>query len=200
MGKARRLSRRVRRSRCRLRALLWLAITVVPVAVSAGAAAQSGERPPNDFERAYTAIALDVEAADLCGKISPNAVSRASFNSPGTRVVAERSRCYFHVALRTLNPHHCGSVRQTGSSRQGGHFSAANCRALITEGRRFNGHFSFNHKLVLEALGYTDADVTARFPRHPQEDSWRSFYHSFFRRGDGGLQQRLSTLPDFSGN
>ena len=82
-------------------------------------AAQNSERAPNDFERAYTVIALDMDSAELCGKISPNAVSRAPFNSPGTRVVAERSRCYFQVALKTLNPHHCGNVHQLGSRRQG---------------------------------------------------------------------------------
>lgn len=180
-------------------AVVWIVVVVLSIAAAAQATAQPAERPPNAFERAYTAIALDVEATELCGKISPNAVTRAPFNSPGTRIVAERSRCYFHVALRTLNPHHCRSVRQTGSQRQGGYFSAANCRALIAEGRRFNAHLSFDYKLILQAVGYSDADVSKRFPRHPQEDSWRLFYYSFFRLGDGGLQRRLAALPDFSG-
>ena len=170
------------------------------IATATYVSAQGSERAPNEFERAYTVIALDMDSAELCGKISPNAVSRAPFNSPGTRVVGERSRCYFQVALKTLNPHHCRNVRQVGSRRQGGHFSSANCQQLIAEGKRFNVNFSFNHKLVLEAAGYSDADVAARFPRHPQEDSWSSFYHSFFRRSDGGFQHRLPRLPDFSEN
>ena len=181
---------------CRIALATGLMLGIVFAA--APARAQAMERAPNAFERAYAAIALDVEGADLCGKISSNAVSRAPFNSPGTRVVAERSRCYFYVAVRTLNPFHCRQVRQIGSRRQGGHFSSANCQEMIAAGKRFNGHLSFDHKLILEALGYTDTDVAARFPRHPQEDSWSRYYHDFFRRSDGGLQQRLPRLPDFS--
>ena len=134
------------------------------IATATYVSAQGSERAPNEFERAYTVIALDMDSAELCGKISPNAVSRAPFNSPGTRVIGERSRCYFQVALKTLNAHHCRNVRQVGSRRQGGHFSSANCQQLIAEGKRFNVNFSFNHKLVLEAAGYSDADVAARFP------------------------------------
>ena len=147
------------------------ALVSVVLTIETNGAAQGFERAPNEYGPADSAIAHDVEAADLCGKISPHAVSRAPFNSSGTRVVAERSRCYFHVALRTLNPHHCANNRQVGPHRLGGYYSSANCRQLIAEGKRFSAHFSLNHKLVLKAVGYTDADVTARFPRHPQEDS-----------------------------
>ncbi|NNE83375.1 MAG: hypothetical protein HKN28_05330 [Alphaproteobacteria bacterium] len=205
MAKYRNSPQRTRSNGCQFRHCLKRVASTVIVGLVAGApasnvSAQEAERRPNDFERAYTAIALDMESADLCGKISPNAVSRAPFNSTGTRIVSERSRCFFNVALRTLNPHHCGDVRQVGSRRQGGHYSNANCQKLIAQGRRFNASLSFNHKLILQAVGYTDADVTARFPRHPTEDSWLPYYHSFFRLSDGGLQRRLPRLPDFSSN
>ncbi len=90
------------------------ALVIIELAIATNGATLDSERVPNEYERAYSVIALDVEAADLCGKISPHAVSRVPFNSSGTRVVAERSPCYFHVALRTLNPHHCANNRQVG--------------------------------------------------------------------------------------
>ena len=73
------------------------------IVITVGHAA-AAERPPNAFERAYTALALDFESHEPCAKISPRAVTRAPFNSPGTRVYFERSRCFLSLAHRTLNP------------------------------------------------------------------------------------------------
>ncbi len=156
-------------------------------------------RKPNAFERAYTALALDFESHGPCAKISPRALVRAPFNAPGTRVYFERARCFLSVAHRTLNPYFCRQVVSADASqRAGGYFTRESCEALVAAGRPFRARLSFDHKLVLETLGYDDADVAARFPKHPAEDSWMLFYHGFFRRSDGKLQHRLVNLPDFS--
>ncbi len=176
-----------------------LALLACLLAVAGGAAAEPGERKPNAFERAYIAIALDIESHEPCRKISPRAIVRAPFNSPGTRVYFARSRCFFVVAHQTLNPYICRwVVPASDSASKGGYFTRANCQALVAKGRAYNVHLSFDHGLVLKALGYTDEDVKRRFPRHPEEDSWMFFYHDFFRRADGSLQRRLKNLPDFS--
>lgn len=163
-------------------------------------AAQSAEtRNPNNFERAYTAMALDFESHEPCARISPRALVRAPFNSPGTRVYFERSRCFLSLAWRTLNPYFCRQVvAASADAKAGGHFTRENCAALVAAGRPFRAGLTFDHRLVLQSLGYDDADVAARFPKHPADDSWMLFYHDFFRRSDGELQQRLRSLPDFS--
>jgi hypothetical protein len=174
-----------------------LACLVLVAGGTAGAAAD--ERQPNAFERAYTAIALDFESHEPCTKISPRAVTRAPFNSPGTRVYLERARCFLSVAHRTLNPYFCREVAPASETPVGGrYFTRENCQALVGEGRALRARLSFDHALLLKVLGYTDEDVRRRFPKHPEEDSWMLFYHDFFRRSDGELQHRLGNLPNFS--
>lgn len=180
------------------RGAVWASVIVAGLAIAAAAAAAQ-TRKPNDFERAYTALALDFESHEPCAKISPRALVRAPFNSPGTRLYFERSRCFLYVAWRTLNPYFCRQVVAASTDAQaGGYFTRENCEMLVASGRPFRARLSFDHELVLEALGYDDADVARRFPNHPAENSWMLFYHDFFRRNDGELQHRLGNLPDFS--
>ncbi len=179
------------------RGLGWAVVLVSGFALTAAHGAET--RKPNAFERAYTALALDFESHEPCAKISPRALVRAPFNSPGTRIYFERSRCFSIVAQRTLNPFFCREVAAADASKSaGGHFTRENCEALVAAGRPFRARLSFDHRLVLEALGYSDEDVARRFPKHPAEESWMLFYHDFFRRGDGELQHRLENLPDFN--
>lgn len=180
----------------------WICSSVAAVVLcllgSVGGAA-SDERKPNDFERAYTALALDMESHETCAKISSRALVRAPFNSPGTRLYFQRSYCFQLLAQRTLNPYFCRSVRPASdSASEAGHFTRETCESLIAKGQSFRADLSFDHALILQALGYTDADVARRFPKHSEEPSWSRFYHDFFRRSDGTLQQRLKDLPDFS--
>lgn len=56
-----------------------LLLVLWPMAVAA-----ADPRRPNDFESAYTALALDTLSHELCGKISPEAQSRSLFNSRGS--------------------------------------------------------------------------------------------------------------------
>jgi hypothetical protein len=156
-------------------------------------------RQPNEFERAYTAITLDIESHELCEKISPRARGRFPFNSPGTQVYFERSRCFFYVAAKQLNPHFCKEVTEARGFRlDGSYFSGKNCRDVVAAGKRLNFTTSFDHEKILRAAGYTDGDVRRRFPKHPEENSWMLFYHDFFRRSDGELRRRLLELPDFT--
>jgi hypothetical protein len=157
------------------------------------------ERATRDLERAYTALALDMESHEVCAKISPRAVSRAPFNSPGTQAYFERSRCFQTLAQRTLNPYLCRWVRPAAETpKEGAYFTRENCESLVREGKAFRANISFDHELVLRALGYGDEDVTRRIPDHPSQTSWMAFYYDFFRRGDGELQRRFKDLPDFS--
>ncbi len=80
----------------------WAVVLLSGLAVAAVHGAET--RKPNAFERAYTALALDFESHEPCTKISPRALVRAPFNSPGTRVYFARSRCFLSVAHSTLIP------------------------------------------------------------------------------------------------
>ncbi|NNM00780.1 MAG: hypothetical protein HKO62_08530 [Gammaproteobacteria bacterium] len=162
-------------------------------------AAAGGPRPPNDFERAYTALALDTQSHELCEKISPDAESRALFNSPGTQIYRERSRCFLYLAVSSLNPYFCRNVVEADAwLHNGSYFSEENCRQLVAQGKPFNFTVSFDHELLMTTMGYSEEDVRRRFPRHPEEPDWLRFYLDAFKHNGGDFQRRLKLLPDFS--
>ncbi len=160
--------------------------------------ATGAERATNDLEHAYTALALDMESHEVCAKISPRSVTRAPFNSPGTRTYFARSRCFQTLASRSSNAYFCRWVKPAAKTpKAGAYFTRENCESLVREGKVFRASISFDHELVLKALGYTDQDVARRIPEQPEVNSWMLFYfHSRYR--DAEMQQRLENLPDFS--
>jgi hypothetical protein len=175
-----------------------LAVLCLASVLCAAAAQAEETRMPNAFELAYTAMALDMESPELCAKISPRAESFALFNNPGTQVYWERSRCFFYVAVKSLNPALCREVVEADAwFHDGSYFSRDSCERLVAEGRPFNFNLSFDHALILREMGYGDADISARFARHPGEPAWFAFYLDSLKRGDGDFQRRLNRLPDF---
>ena len=160
--------------------------------------AAGAERTTNDLEHAYIALALDMESHEVCAKISPRSVTRAPFNSPGTRTYFARSRCFQTLASRTANAYFCRRVRPAAETpKDGAYFTRENCQSLVREGKVFRASISFDHELVLKALGYTDEDVARRIPEQPEVNSWMLFYLDS-RYRDAEMQQRLKDLPDFS--
>ena len=160
--------------------------------------AAGAERTTNDLEHAYIALALDMESHEVCAKISPRSVTRAPFNSPGTRTYFARSRCFQTLASRTANAYFCRWVRPAAETpKDGAYFTRENCQSLVREGKVFRASISFDHELVLKALGYTDEDVARRIPEQPEVNSWMLFYIDS-RYRDAEMQQRLKVLPDFS--
>ena len=173
-----------------------LAIWGVAVSGVVGAAAAADGRDPNPFERAYTTIALDVESPDLCFKISPRAEMRASFNSPGTQIYAERSRCFMYVAVKTLNAYLCREVVARGDAGfSGDYFSRENCEKLVENGKPYNfstaSQPEVTLKAALEVLGYGVA------PGHEDDPvAWMTRYAEV--RFTANFQHGLARLPDFS--
>lgn len=157
-----------------------------------GPALAEETRQPKPLEHAYIGFALDLEDHNVCQKISPRALERAPFNSPGTQVYYSRSACFLYLAHRTLNPYFCREVRQakSGFLQSGSHFSREKCEALVKSGQPFRASMGFDHELILRAMGYTEADL--------KDGSWSDFYHGFWRRNDGSMQHRVKNLPDFA--
>ena len=186
-----RASRRTGALRVLLAGALWL---------WAAAPSEAQEtRKPNAFERAYVAMVLDLEDARLCAKISPRAETRAGFNSPGTQIYRERSRCYLYAAVQGGVPALCDEVVEAESwLLDGSYFSPQSCRKLVAAGQPFTFSLSFDRALVLMEMGYDDAAVSARFPRHSAEPQWHRFYLDAVKSRDGRFQARLQRLLDFS--
>ena len=156
-------------------------------------------REPNTFESAYTAMALDFGSHALCARISPDAEARFLFNSPGTQIYRERSRCFLYVAVNTLNPYLCQFVDEASAwLHNGSYFSRENCEVLVSEGEPFNFSLSFDRRSILTEMGYSIAAITEAYPGEPEEVALHRFYLSAVGR-DGDFQQRLKRLPDFSG-
>ncbi|MFY0691302.1 MAG: hypothetical protein JXR14_05185 [Paracoccaceae bacterium] len=155
-------------------------------------------RKPNAFEVAYTAMALDFGASELCERISPNAESRLHFNSPGTQIYRERSRCFLYSAVSSLNPFLCRFVVEAaGWLHDGYYFSRENCESLVSEGKPFNFSLSFDRKRVLTKMGYSVAEIAETYPGDPEEVALHRFYLNAVGR-DGDFQRRLQRLPDFA--
>ncbi len=162
--------------------------------------ALAADRAPLPLERAYLGFALDVERHEVCAKISPRAVDRASLSAPGRQVYYVRSHCFMTLARRTGNPHFCQFVTEARApGLDGGTFTPDLCRAGLADGRFFRASIGFDHKLIGQALGFTDADVKAQYQVHPARPYWTEFYYAFVRRlGAAEFQRRLGRLPDFS--
>ena len=175
------------------------AVALLLLAGPGAAASAADARPPNGLERAYTAMVQDGYGASLCEKISPNATTRAAFNSSGTQIYHERSACYFYAAATELNDYYCPRVIEAGSwFLNGDYFSPESCRRFVARGQAWRATTGFDHEALLRAAGYTEADLRARIPDADPATAWLEFYLSFRRDSDGGLQRRLDRLPDFS--
>ena len=161
--------------------------------------AKAETRAPNVFERAYTAMALDFGSHELCERISPDAESQLLFNSPGTQIYRERSRCFLYAAVNTLNPYLCQFVVEvSGWLHNGSYFSRENCEVLVSKGNPFNFSLTFDRKRILTEMGYTVEEVVEIFPGEAEEVALHRFYLNAVGR-DGDFQQRLTRLPDFAG-
>lgn len=178
----------------KLSTLVSLVLILWPHALLAG-----DTRKPNDFERAYTALVLDTLVHELCAKISSVAETRALFNSPGTQIYRERSRCFLYVAVKSLNPYFCREVIEAKAwFYDGSYFSRENCERLVRKGQPFSFNLSFDHALILKAMGYNNETISRRFPKHPDEPAWLQYYLDALKRRDGDFQHRLGRLPNFS--
>lgn len=161
-------------------------------------AAAAETRRPNPLETAYTAMALDFGAHDLCERISPEAESRHLFNSPGTQIYRERSRCFLYTAVNTLNPYLCQFMIEASAwFHNGSYFSRENCKQLVAKARPFNFSISFDRQRVLTEMGYSATEIAQAFPGVPEHEAWHRFYLRAVGK-DGNFQQRLKRLPDFA--
>ena len=174
------------------RIAIGLLVILAPKAVTAET------RDPYTFERAYTAMVLDLGSHELCERISPDAESRHLFNSPGTQIYRERSRCFLYAAVNTSNPYLCQFVVEaSGWFHNGSYFSRENCEALVSEGNSFNFSLSFDRKGILTEMGYSTAEIAEAYPGESEEIALYRFYLKAVGR-DGDFQQRLNRLPDFA--
>ena len=171
---------------------IYILLVIFSILFWAQSTTAAETRSPTPLERAYVGFALDQGNHEICRKISPRSLERASFNSPGTRKYYTRSACFLYLAHRTLNSYLCQEVREAKGwfLRSGKYFSRENCENLVKSGNSQRANMGFDHEVILRALGYTEVDLG--------EQDWLEFYHGFRRRNDGSLQHRIKDLPDFS--
>jgi len=169
------------------------------IALIVGTASAGDIRGPNAFEKAYSAMVLDGFTQDLCQKISHQSRSLFRFNSKGTQVYYERSRCYMNAAGKQLNPYLCRYVKEADIFlADGSYYSRGSCEEIVARGKPYNFTLSFDHQLVLEKMGYSEKELAGMFPSVSGEDPWLGYYLAFIAARDGSVQHRLNRLPDFS--
>ena len=180
-------------------ALRFVVVIIIALVVTHTSALAVDTRKPHDLEKAYTAMVQGGYNANLCDRISPQALNRFSFNSPGSQISCQRSECFFYAAATELNNSYCSEVVEaTAWFLDGSRFSPESCRDFVTTGKPWSATTSFNHEELLRAAGFVDTDLAKAVPAAEPDFAWMQFYYSFQNHSDGRLQQRLNQLPDFS--
>jgi hypothetical protein len=93
------------------------------------------DRPPNEVERTYTAIAAGSGDPSPCERISPRAVRMEEAAERGLQVILERSLCFERAARTSGKSDLCSRV-ESASTRwlDGSDFDAERCRQPATGG------------------------------------------------------------------
>jgi hypothetical protein len=179
--------------------LRFVVVTIIALVVTHTSALAADTRKPHSLERAYTAMVQGGYNANLCDRISPKALNRFSFNSPGSQISYQRSECFFYAAATELNDAYCNEIIEAKAwFLDGSRFSPESCRDFVAAGKPWLATTSFNHEELLRAAGFDDTDLAKAVPAAETDIAWMQFYYSFQNHSDGRLQQRLDQLPDFS--
>jgi hypothetical protein len=155
----------------------------------------------NAFEFSYRAIAEDLNLADLCYKISPNAVAYDWF-----KPTSERSYCFYKIAIQTHNVNLCREVKSTHYGKE---ITQASCKTAVAKAaktrkaeKRGDIHYTssstgeYDAERILRLLGYTDDDVMKLGPDTRVGNDYFGLY--LVEREKPEFLSKLSTLPDFS--
>lgn len=150
---------------------------------------------PNSFEWSYYGIAIDIDSADLCYKISPKAVTTAAWGSEGHKITSTRSDCFYTVAVQTHNPDLCQNVKPIKTKfLDGSKLSPTNCEAEASgKGDNSRVGASDDYELILRLLGYINEDLT-RMRR--KDKTFFDLYMEEKRKPE--FRAKLANLPDFS--
>jgi hypothetical protein len=179
--------------------LRFVVVTIITLIVTHNSTLAADTRKPHSLEKAYTAMVQDGYNASLCNRISPKALNRFSFNSPGSQISYQHSECFFYAAATELNDTYCNEIIEAKAwFLDGSRFSPESCRDFVAAGKPWLATTSFNHEELLRAAGFDDTDLAKAVPSADTDIAWMQFYYSFQNHSDGRLQQRLDQLPDFS--
>ena len=145
----------------------------------------------NSFEGAYISIAVDINAAELCYKINPNAVVYAGFNPEGFKIISTRADCFYTVAVQTHNADLCKHVT---AIYNGSKMTRANCEREANDMKDRGGiSIGADHELILRLLGYNDEDVMKL-----KDEKRKCFNLYLIEMRKPEFRNKLSVLPDFS--
>lgn len=119
------------RSTSALAILLFAAFLAAP---RSWAGPLPGMRAPNSYEIFYHYVAVNVDAPEICRKISPKAYLTAAWGGQGTQISLTRSECYYDVATRFARQDLCANVVPISTVfLNGSHYSPGYCRSKIAK-------------------------------------------------------------------
>lgn len=145
----------------------------------------------NSFEGAYLSMAVDLNAAELCYKISPNAVVYAGLNSYGSKIISTRAKCFYTVAVQTHNSDLCKHVE---TLYWGSKMTRADCERETAEFKDKPAlAIGADHELVLRLLGYDDEDLNKL---NLEEREYPELYMAVQITPE--FRAKLNTLPNFA--
>jgi hypothetical protein len=173
--------------------------TAVLVALST-VVLSAGTHAPNVFETGYFFFALNLNAPQLCDKISPETVEHGPiFGNSDMRIRYLQSVCFYDLAPQIQDISLCDRVRTISTwLRDGSGISRDACRGRVRQGKSLmSGNYATG--LLLGVMGFDDAAIRKVYPDHPTPDRSYDFMSDLtFRRKPVDLTWYLARLPDFS--
>jgi hypothetical protein len=83
---------------------------------------------PTRYDTFFHQVAVDFSAADICSKISPDAIRYDSgWSGPNPGPYFERSECFYDIALKTHDATLCNEVKKVHFWSSGGGFTKKAC-------------------------------------------------------------------------
>jgi hypothetical protein len=155
-------------------------------------------RPARPVEYLYQMVAVDASEAELCSKVSPNAMFR---ESNGATALLQ-SRCYLSIAFTTRDLQFCDPLPAAGSFPHinENYDSRERCRETVTIYRRpdFTGGLTYgptpfphaaDFPAILREIGYTED--APPIPQPTGEDYWEFVSRLIYRGSPGDRAEFL---------
>lgn len=163
------------------------------------------QREPNAHEFFYYTVGVDMDAPELCKKISPGAYTAAGANPKGYQISYLKSQCFKDIAINTRNPKLCDEVIPLSTLFvDGSKISKEQCLEEVKNssgaGARVAGEGSAaDLGRILGEMGYERQTIAADFSRQRWEMYWQHPTYKSYEQAikDQYFLTRLNQLPDF---
>jgi hypothetical protein len=162
-----------------------------------------GNRPPNDHEMFYTAVAASFGDAKMCPLIYPRAIEEScgpDMACTDWRVAYEKSACFFYAGLKSRTVNYCDSVESiTVLPSNKSEITSVACKQVIKQGGQYGywpGPNPYSVGMMLSEMGYREEGLDSLAYSGGGNNDVHRFYDKV--RENEGFKAKVEDLPDYS--